>query len=70
MKTDETLGTDVCNIYVQPLQHMQHPYETLATHTSEILETYACNMHFHHNISLLFRRMEAHRREAQHRHRA
>jgi hypothetical protein len=22
--TDETLGTDLCNISVQPLQHMQH----------------------------------------------
>jgi hypothetical protein len=38
-KTEETLGTDICNISVQPLQHMQHPdlflqypYKTLATY--------------------------------------
>ena len=38
-KTDETLGTKVCNIRVQPLKYMQHldllfqhPYETLATY--------------------------------------
>jgi hypothetical protein len=34
---------------------LQHPYETIATYseTSKTLKTYACNMHFHHNISLL-----------------
>jgi hypothetical protein len=38
-KTDETLGTNIYNISVQPLQHMQHPdiflqypYKTLATY--------------------------------------
>jgi hypothetical protein len=31
-KTDETLGTDVCNTRVQPLQHMQHP-DLLLQHT-------------------------------------
>jgi hypothetical protein len=38
-KTDKTLGTDICNMRVQPLQHiqhlnllLQHPYETLATY--------------------------------------
>jgi hypothetical protein len=38
-ETNETLGTEACNIRVQPLQHMQHPdlyfqhqYETLATY--------------------------------------
>jgi hypothetical protein len=38
-KTDETFGTDVCNIRVQLLQHvqhtdllLQHPYKPLATY--------------------------------------
>ena len=35
-KTDETLGTDVYNIRIQPLQHMQHPY-LLLRHQYEIL---------------------------------
>jgi hypothetical protein len=39
-KTDETLGTDLC--------HPDHPYETL-THTSEISETYLCNIRFQGN---------------------
>jgi hypothetical protein len=52
-KTDETLGTNTCNVHVQLLQHMQHhdlllqhPHETLATciETPETLETYAYNM--------------------------
>jgi hypothetical protein len=35
--TDKTLVTDLCNVRVQPLQHMQHPdllypSETLATY--------------------------------------
>ena len=37
--TDETLETDLCNIRVQPLQHMQHldlllqhPHKTTATY--------------------------------------
>jgi len=34
--TDETLGTDTCNIRVQPLQHMQHP------------PIYLCNIHIKH----------------------
>jgi hypothetical protein len=42
--TYEILVTDLCNIRVQPLQHIQHPSEALAT--SETLETYAYNMHF------------------------
>jgi len=43
---------------------LQHQYETLATfsETFEILETYAYNMRFHRNISLLLARMETHRR--------
>jgi hypothetical protein len=39
LKTNETFGTDACNIHVQPLQYvqhsnllLQHPYETLATY--------------------------------------
>ena len=38
-KTDEALGTDVCNIRVQPLQHMQHP-DLLLQHPHETIETY------------------------------
>ena len=59
-KTDETLGTDVYNISVQPLQHMQHPdlllqhpYEHLQ-HTSEIyeiVEIYICNMRFQQTLT-------------------
>jgi hypothetical protein len=51
-KTDETLGTEACNIYAQLLQHMQHSDLLLqhTTKTSETLETYACNMCFQHNI--------------------
>jgi hypothetical protein len=33
-KTDETFGTDACNIRVEPLQHMQHP-DLLLQHTYE-----------------------------------
>jgi hypothetical protein len=32
LKTDETFRTYTCNIYVWPLQHMQHLDKTLATH--------------------------------------
>ena len=54
-KADETFGTDACIIHVKLLQHhdlfLQHPYETLATYTSETsesesIETYSCNMRF------------------------
>ena len=40
---------------------LQHPYETLqhTSETSETLETYTCNMHFHRNISLLRSRIAA-----------
>jgi hypothetical protein len=37
------------------MKHMQHPDKTL-----EILEIYACNMRFQHNVTLLLERMEAH----------
>jgi hypothetical protein len=37
--TDETLGTDACNICVQPLQHMQHP-DLLLQYPSKTLATY------------------------------
>ena len=39
---------------------LQHPYETHAhtSETTETLETYACNMRFQHNVTLLLRRME------------
>jgi hypothetical protein len=66
-KIDETLGTNVCNINVQPLQHMQHPdlflqnpYETLTTYLkkTKTLETYACNTCFQRNVILLLGRME------------
>ena len=46
LEKDKIFGTDACNIRVQPLQHVQHPdlllkhpYETLATYTSETSET-------------------------------
>jgi hypothetical protein len=52
---DKTLGTNICNIRVQPLQHMKHP-DLLLQHpskylqhtfeTSETLGTYACNIRF------------------------
>ena len=38
------------NIHTKRLQH--------TSNTSEILETYACNMHFERNITLLLGRME------------
>jgi hypothetical protein len=44
---DETLVTDLCNISIQPLQHMQYPdllcniYLRHLQHTSKTLETYA-----------------------------
>ena len=43
-----------CNIRMKHLQH--------TSKTSETLETYACNMCFQRNISLLLGRMEARRR--------
>jgi hypothetical protein len=39
LKKDETLGTDACNIRVQPLQYMQHP-DLFFQHPYETLETY------------------------------
>jgi hypothetical protein len=54
-KTDGTLGTDACNIRVQPLQHMQHPdlflqhpcekHLKCTSKTSETFKMYTCNMH-------------------------
>jgi hypothetical protein len=38
-KTDETLATDICNIRVPSLQHIQHP-DPLLQHPYETLETY------------------------------
>jgi hypothetical protein len=38
-KTNETLGTEACNIRVQSLQHMQHP-DLLFQHQYETLVTY------------------------------
>jgi hypothetical protein len=43
-----------CNIYTE---HLQHNFET-----SETLQTYSCNIQFQRNISLLFGRIEVHRR--------
>jgi len=37
---------------------LQHPSKTLATYISETSETYACNMRFQRNITLLLGRME------------
>ena len=49
-----------CNIHMKHLQHYSKIYETL--------ETYACNMRFQHNVTLLLGRiMEAHRCRAQRR---
>jgi hypothetical protein len=57
-KTDETLGAKAGYIHVQHrnicMKHLQH--------TSETLETHACNMRFQRNISLLLGRIEARRR--------
>ena len=39
-----------CNIHTKPLQH--------TFKTTKTLETYACNMRFQHNVTLLLRRME------------
>jgi hypothetical protein len=39
-----------CNIYMKPLQH--------TSKTTETLETYACNIHFQRNVTLLHVRME------------
>ena len=39
-----------CNIYMKHLQHTSETYE--------ILETYACNVRFQRNISMLLGRME------------
>jgi hypothetical protein len=60
-KTDETLRTGACNICLQPLQHPDLLLQKQLQHTSETFETYACNMQFSANISLLLGRMEARR---------
>jgi hypothetical protein len=39
-----------CNIHTKPLQH--------TSETTETLETYACNMRFQRNVTLLLGRME------------
>jgi hypothetical protein len=56
LKTNETLRTDVWNISVQPLQHMQHsdlllqhPYETLATYPWNNWKTW--NIRLQHALS-------------------
>jgi hypothetical protein len=45
------------DLLLQHPKHMQH-----ASETSKPLETYACNMWFQRNISILFGRMDARRR--------
>jgi hypothetical protein len=61
---EPTLATymyNYCNMCNIPINiHMKHLQ--LTSETSKIIETYACNMHFQRNISLLLRRMEARRR--------
>ena len=62
------LGTEACNIRIQPLQHMQHldlfcnihkKHLQYTFETYETLETYACNMRFQRNIFLVLGRLEA-----------
>jgi hypothetical protein len=45
-----------CNIQIK---HMQHPDKTYET-----LETFACNMRFQRNVTLVLGRMKARHREA------
>jgi hypothetical protein len=44
---DETLGTDTCNICVQPLQQCNIPIYFCNIH----LNICACNMHFHPSLA-------------------
>jgi hypothetical protein len=37
--TDETLETDLCNMHIQPLQHVQHS-DILLQHSFETIATY------------------------------
>jgi hypothetical protein len=63
---EQTLATyvynnyNMCNITIYfcniQMKHLQH-----TSKTSEIIETYSCNMRFQRNISLLLDRMEARR---------
>jgi hypothetical protein len=45
--TNETLGSDLCNIHIQPLQHMQHS-DILLQHSLETIATYAPLKHPKH----------------------
>jgi hypothetical protein len=50
-----------CNIYNILIYfcniHMKHSQQT--SKTFDTLKTYACNMHFQHNVTLLLGRMDA-----------